>query len=278
MDEKKFFLWALAMMLMAVPVMAANTAITFPTTSSTVSGTVDTNMTAGTNISRMETWVSCTGNANTTLSLIQNLSVNINGTTPDGGTWNGSWVTSTVEDGSSCTLSAYENGTAASASVIVVVNNTVPTAPTSMTPSDDSDNTSSNDLTFTVSVNSAKTTGCTLYFEGGAVPSSGDSFTMTHSGSTCTADVSDLADSAGYKWFVEATDGLDTVNSVYQSFSIDIDDGNFVRRQAAAVVASEAESPLGFTQEGNGKAVLIVIIALVGVAIISGKKKGGGLF
>lgn len=100
----------------------------------------------------------------------------------------------------------------------VIVNNTIPTAPTSLSPASgtvDDDGT----VSFSSTVTGARTTGCTLIFNGGNPGQS--SYTMTHSGNTCTYSLASIPEQT-FKWYIRASDGTDTANSAERYFEVDM--------------------------------------------------------
>jgi len=100
----------------------------------------------------------------------------------------------------------------------ITVDNTIPQAPTSLSPSTDSIDTDGT-VTFSATVVGENTTSCTLYFVEG---NPGDSsYTMTHSGDTCTYTLSSIPEQS-YKWYVQASDGTNTTNSATSRIIVDV--------------------------------------------------------
>ncbi len=95
----------------------------------------------------------------------------------------------------------------------VIVQNSVPIAPLSITPTSDDDGA----FTISSTVAGLNTTGCTLTFDG-ANPGSG-SYAMTHSGNTCTQAFTGVPDLI-YKFRITASDGTDTANSVLSTLTV----------------------------------------------------------
>lgn len=97
----------------------------------------------------------------------------------------------------------------------VTVDNTIPQAPTSLSPTSDTDGS----VDFSATVTSANTTSCTLFFPNLNPGSS--SYSMTHSGGTCTATVNPMAEQ-GYDWYVRASDETNTTDSSTENVRVDL--------------------------------------------------------
>ena len=95
----------------------------------------------------------------------------------------------------------------------------VPSAPTSTTPTASSDNTTSQNIVFNANVNGANTTGCTLRFIGTSSNPGQSVYAMTHSGSTCTLTINNVARSS-YTYFMRASDGTNTSDSANTIFTV----------------------------------------------------------
>jgi thiol:disulfide interchange protein len=95
----------------------------------------------------------------------------------------------------------------------LTIGNTNPTAPSTLTPT----SSTSNSVSFSSAVVARTTTGCTLTFEG--TNPGFASYTMTHSGSTCTYSGLNMPDQS-YRWYVVASDGTNTATSSLQTTSV----------------------------------------------------------
>lgn len=93
----------------------------------------------------------------------------------------------------------------------IIVGNTNPTAPSAMSPADETSDVDG-DITFTATVDDATTTGCTLMFSG--INPGRQSYTMTYATTGCTVSLTNLPNQQ-YDWYVEASDGTDTTESAY---------------------------------------------------------------
>ncbi len=99
----------------------------------------------------------------------------------------------------------------------MTVDNTVPQAPTIVTPSDNSKD-SDGDITFNVTVTGRNTTKCTLMFSG-ANP--GDPFyDMTHSGDQCYVSLTSMPEQT-YNWVVNASDETNVTDSAEGTVEVD---------------------------------------------------------
>jgi len=99
----------------------------------------------------------------------------------------------------------------------LIVQNTVPTTPSTLLPSQGTVDTDGL-VTFSSTVVGRETTSCTLYFSGQNPGSS--SYSMTHTGNTCTSSQLTIPEQ-GYEYYIQASDGTDTTNSATTSFSVD---------------------------------------------------------
>jgi len=96
----------------------------------------------------------------------------------------------------------------------ITIDCTVPQAPSALSPSDNTLKTDTTAQTFSVTVTGVNTTGCTLYTSLGG--GTYNSYTMTHSGNTCTYDDSEFSGTnlnGNYYWYVRASDNTNTSDS-----------------------------------------------------------------
>lgn len=130
----------------------------------------------------------------------------------------------------------------------ITIENTVPTAPSALAPTSDTDGS----VTFTATVTGRETTSCILHFIDGPNPGNVQS-AMTHSGSTCSLTLT--VPEQTYNWIVEASDEINTTNSSSFTTSVQINSGG--------------PTPPGFIPGSGGGfgmggiIVLIVVILLV---------------
>ena len=147
----------------------------------------------------------------------------------------------------------------------MLIDCTVPTAATSLTPTTDTDG----DVTFSGTVTASQTTSCTLRFNG-ALPPGGQGQTMTHSGSTCSLTINAIPESI-YTWFIRASDETNTTDSSTQQTNIDVQTSS---GKAAVYIAEGAKSEGGATfsvvSDGliNGISNTSLIIGLIVVIIL----------
>ena len=118
----------------------------------------------------------------------------------------------------------------------ITITNTVPTAPSSMTPL--TGTTSSNaSIIFNATVIGRQTTACTLIFE--TINPGQKQYSMTHTGNVCTTTLSSVLDQT-YSFFVMASDGLNYTNSSTISFDQRASSsGNINRARTAGEIASQ---------------------------------------
>jgi hypothetical protein len=147
----------------------------------------------------------------------------------------------------------------------VVVDNTVPVAATGLTPTTDTDGV----VSFSSTVTGSRTTSCTLRFPG--INPGSSSYTMTHSGSTCTYTSLTMPEQT-YTYYVRASDESNTTDSAVQTLNVDVKTGG---GEAAAILAEgEYTTNDGGTvtisqdgeDSGNSKTIgIIVFMSIIGV-------------
>ena len=267
----KIFLILLSIFFLSL-ISATVTTLT-PASSATISATATWNA-SGTvgfwNMMNCSLWGSSVAlTANTTSVLLQTVS---NNSATGGGanaTWlNGSFVTSTFEDGNDYQLFTQCNNLSniqqnSSANTAIIVNNTVPTAPSSLTPATDTLRTSSGTITFSSTVTNAETTSCTYVIN--RAKSSSDSKsasgTATYSASTCsfTKAFSGSNDNGIYSWTITASDGTETTTSGETNYNVQLAGGG-------------GGIPQDSTPQKSNK-ILIIILVIVGLALLLNKGK-----
>lgn len=152
-----------------------------------------------------------------------------------------------LEDANNYAFTSITTGVGDSANVnlsstTVTVDRTAPSAPTGLQPTNSIENSTVNQA-FTVAVNGANTTGCTLRFDGKNPGSS--AYVMTHSGDECTLTINGIAQAA-FSWYATATDSTNTsANSATNKFTITDATSNVGKRAYAIAVGG------GATQAGQ---------------------------
>ena len=119
-----------------------------------------------------------------------------------------------------CYNSTYDGtqGTETITATVFVVDNYVPSAPTSITPTSDSDGS----VAFSSTVVGGNTTACTLFFVG-INPGKAD-YVMTHSSNSCTYSLSNVPEGE-YDYYVMASDGTNSSSSSITSLSVSVPSG-----------------------------------------------------
>lgn len=213
-----------------------------------------------------------TGSGNTTYVLLVNATdatVWTNGTDGnDGATLNVTWDSTGFEDAKTCDfyhiLSNITQGTnelTCTATSTSVIDNTVPTAPTSLAPATASRFTN-NSFTLSGTVTDSETTGCTVYFTG---PNPGNpSYSMTYSADSCTKSFTNVPNSVFY-WYLTASDGTNTSTSSTLSLQIDENKGNYVSPEVQEAYKKQAK----VTKEKTGVAKGLAVVTEEKVAGIS---------
>ena len=259
---------------------SATATLVTPASSATVSGTTvawNASFSSFANPMNCSVYVSSPSTANTTavnISTSTNSSVNavfINGT----------FNSNLVEDSNDYSVYAScVNQTSttqnSSANTAIVFDNTIPQAPTSLTPADASRDTDGS-VTFTGTVTARNTTGCTLLFNGQNPGTS--SYTMTHTTNSCTHTLSSVPEQS-YQWYIRASDGTNTTNSATQTITVD---GTTSAGKAVLLAQQKGVEPLGgallsVSGEGiedkipGGLVTIVVVVVLVMVILIARKK------
>jgi len=101
----------------------------------------------------------------------------------------------------------------------ITIDNTVPTAPTSLSPSAGSTEDDSS-ITFSGTVTGSRTTSCTLNFVG--INPGSSSYTMAHSANSCSHSLTNVPEQT-YEYYITASDETNTTNSAQTRFNMDID-------------------------------------------------------
>ncbi len=154
------------------------------------------------------------------------------------------------------------------------MDNAVPTAATSLTPTTDDDG----DFTFSGTVTDSETTSCTLQFVGGTTIPGGDSQAMTYSGDTCSLIVTDVPESI-YTWFIRASDETNTTDSSEQQTNIDVDSGGGgtlpvcgngiceVGETVGGNVVCLADCPDGQVPPPSRNGMILLVLGIIGLVV-----------
>lgn len=177
------------------------------------------------NYTQLNIWIySATLTANTSQIDISGVKANVSEYE-----FSGSVDTSGFEDGNDYIFVAVlNNGTdlVNQSRTGLIINNTVPGAPTLSTPADQSSITSSGTQTFTYTVGDANTVSCTYTIDRYNSPSDSGSAsgTGTYSAASCsfTKAFSSSSDNGDYSVVVTASDGSDTTGSTTGTFHVQI--------------------------------------------------------
>jgi len=146
------------------------------------------------------------GSLNSYNSSVGNMSVRFNSATLEDGA---TYIFNVTLKNASSTISDTSTG--------VVVDNTVPVAPSSISPADKTIY-RTNSYTISATVTGSRTTGCTIVFTSNN-PEGSASQAMTHTANTCT--YSGTATNAGtYDFYITASDGTQGTSSAVQQFEI----------------------------------------------------------
>lgn len=211
---------ALLLLAIAAPGVHAAATLLSPAASGEVSGTYTLNATItntcpSASLCNITYYASSTSTANSSQSTVATLT-NHN-VTLDGA--NVTFDSTILEDATNYVFGVnFSNGTAAESdtSSSVLVDNTVPSTPTTPSPADASTSQATT-INFSITVGAANTTACTLVFDGDT-PNDGEAtYTMTHSGAVCFRQFTSVS-AKTYTWSVNATDGTNV--SASSSFTL----------------------------------------------------------
>jgi len=220
-------LFMIAMAGMVYGVTAGTCEFVLPVTSTIISDSTVINITQANH-----SIANCTITGTSTLTGDTWTTYTYNDTSGEGhnGTINATATTSDAEDGTDWSLSAScvnDTGDVKETCTVssLTVDNTIPTAPSALSPttSDDENNVG----TWSATVTAAETTACTLFILTDSVGTL--SYTMTHSGSTCTYGTVTLpGHESPLTYYVEASDGTNSTNSSASTVTIDRPGGVYV--------------------------------------------------
>lgn len=136
----------------------------------------------------------------------------------------------------------------------ITIDNTIPQTPTGLSPVEGT-LIKVREITFSSTVTGANTTGCTLNFV--EVNPGSTSYTMTHSGNTCSHTLTNVPDQT-FKYYITASDGTNSTNSAETSFNVKTSSGGFI--------PPEVITPSEFVEDLKGfhpiYAVLIIFVVL----------------
>lgn len=165
------------------------------------------------------------------------------------------------------------------ASTSVRVDNTIPQAPSSLSPAA---GTTDGDgiINFTTTVTGANTTGCILFFPN--VNPGSKSYTMTHSGNLCWYQLTTKSEQT-FDYIVEASDGTNKTNSSQTRININMQGGNsylFQSEEAQQISEEKSGKTLSIT-DGNislGETKIpiwgiVVVVLIIIAAVYFAKKK-----
>lgn len=198
--------------------------LTQPATGATISGTTVLNAT-NTTLTNMLNCTFLAGSPSTA-----NISVTIGtylNTTANALNINTTFNSVSLEDSNDYTFTAFcTNGTTntTSSTTGVIISNTVPDAPSALSPVNLNTLTTVGTQTFSSTVTDAKTTGCTYTIYRGGGTSDGTSGTTTYSGNTCsfTKAFSTTADNGNWVWSITAGDGSATNASTSTTLNVQL--------------------------------------------------------
>ena len=259
---------------------ASNITISAPVTSGAVRGSSYTlkalvGYNQGEAVKNVTWWAFCSNTANNTYVWLASNETG-NKSAPGSYNFTATFNSSLFEDSSQCTFNAsltwtntsgtyYDDSIATS----VIIDNTVPVAPTNLKPT--SEDSKVRNIKFTATVDDPTTTGCTFN-----IPRQHISGTMTYSGSSCSYTVTKILQEGKVKYEVVATDGLNTTKST-QILDLHIPRSS-TKKTLIAQQIEEAKKPkmLAIATEeiaGIPAWLLVVLLVVVISSIIYLKRK-----
>jgi len=224
MDKKYISILAFLLILSSILMVSATVTLSNPVASQQITGSaVLFNATNSSNFDQMENCTFYGASVNTANSSITALAVTALNTSVANHTIMIGVDSTKLEDGNaynvfaSCwNVTAFQEN---STNITVIVDNSVPTAPSSLSPvanSVDEDGT----INFSATVTNSETTACTLWFPN-KLPASTSSYSMSYTGSSCYYNIASILDES-YDYIIQATDGLNTTNSTTTRFNVNI--------------------------------------------------------
>lgn len=179
---------------------------------------------------------------------------------------NGTFASTGLEDANNYFFNAtcrnISNSVSSAASTeTIIVDNTVPTAPSSLTPTSDTDGT----VSFSATVTGRETTSCVLYFSG--TNPGNPSYTMTHSGATCTYDSLSMPEQS-YQYYVRASDETNTTNSATTTLNVDVHTSAGAGTVIAQQQATQEQIIAQEQAEQQRNTILIIIGVIVGLVVL----------
>lgn len=224
--NKKIFLFSFLLIFSFIAFGSAALSVSSPS-ASTVAGTIILNATGIVEMNNCTFYVKSSGlTANTTWITIATF---LNDTASQNYV-NGTVNTAGLEDGTDYIFNATCKNTSLTQNAVTSaknIDNTVPTAPSSLTPTDKTLITSATTPTFSSTVVNKQTTSCTYVIgRGGTALESSDTTagTGTYSDSTCsfTKAFSSEKDNGMWYWYTVASDGTNTTESVRSTYQVAI--------------------------------------------------------
>jgi hypothetical protein len=280
---KKIYILYSLMMLICVGLVSAAMTVNLPVASTSKGGTWTWNVTGA-----LPQSLNCTpyiksqaATANTTYVKANNTRFN---TTVSQTSFQDTFNSSRFEDGSDYLFYVQcfnsTNHSESSSTVAIVIDNTVPVAPSSLAPVNNKVEDTTNDIVFSATVTDSKTTGCSLIF---TVANPGEtSYAMTYSASTCSYTLNKMPDQV-YSYLIRATDGLNTTDSATQALEVDYNGvsagGKFAiisNNQKSAnpqSIISSSQSLTGSQTGGIDTKVVIAVIAIIVLYLLIFNKK-----
>ena len=254
-------LFIVVTLLSVLPVVSGSVTVVSPASSSVISGTAVLNA-SGTNLLNCTFYAKSPSTANNTWA---NLGTFYN-STANAGSINGTFDSSILEDSNDYTFNATCYNSSGSLhegiSTSVTIDNTVPQAPTSLSPTDNTLITSATTQNFSATVVDSNTTGCTYVISRGGATSGNDYITGTasYSGSSCsfTKSFSSQTDNGNWYWYIIASDGSNTTSSSTHLLQVQIPPSG----------GGTTEVTIPVIDEEKLKNIVIIVIAIIVVIII----------
>ncbi len=152
----------------------------------------------------------------------------------------------------------------------IIVDNTIPQAPSSLTPASYNTVTTAGTQTFSSTVTNANTTACTYTIYRGGSPADGNSGSTTYSSSTCsfTKAFSTTADNGDWWWTITASDGTNTTSSSTNHLTVNLPGAG----SGSLPLTTAGETTAG-KKALNWVIGIVVLLAIVGLIYFFSRKK-----
>jgi hypothetical protein len=152
----------------------------------------------------------------------------------------------------------------------ITVDNTIPQAPSSLTPATYNTVTTAGTQTFSSTVTNQNTTSCTYTIYRGGSSADGNSGSATYSSSTCsfTKAFSTTSDNGEWWWTITASDGTNTTSSSTNHLTV-----NLPGKGGGALPLTTSGDGTTGSKKAGWVIMIIIVLAVVGLIYAFTRKK-----